>query len=46
MPYSWDFYLSGPIMLFDININGNGYIDETFWNLQNKNNMKVPKKYY
>ena len=42
-PYSWDFYLSGPILLFDINIDENGTISEIFFNLNNKKIMKVPK---
>jgi len=43
IPYSWDFYLSGPIMLFDINIDENGEISENFFDLKNENIMNVPK---
>lgn len=42
-PYSWDFYLSGPTMLFDINIDEHGVISEVFLNLDNKKIMNVPK---
>jgi len=42
-PYSWDFYLSGPISLFDINIDENGEISENFFDLKNENIMNVPK---
>lgn len=43
MPYSWDFYLSGPIILFDIDINEDGSINENFWNLSNNHTMNIPK---
>ena len=43
LPYSWDFHLSGPIMLFDINIKNNGIISENFWNLDNTNIVNIPK---
>lgn len=42
-PYSWDFFLSGPTMLFDINIDENGVISEKFFDLKNENLMIVPK---
>lgn len=42
-PYSWDFYMSGPIILFNINIDENGEINENFFDLKNENIMRVPK---
>jgi hypothetical protein len=42
-PNSWDFYLSGPSKLFDINIDENGIISEVFFDLDNKKIMNVPK---
>ena len=45
LPYSWDFRLSGPIMLFDINIKNNGIISENFWNLDNTNIVNIRKAF-
>lgn len=44
IPYSWDFHLSGPIKLFDINICSNGKIIEHMWNLDNETIENVPKE--
>ena len=44
MPYSWDFYLSGPIILFDITVLSNGSIIEKFWDLDNYKIINIPKK--
>jgi hypothetical protein len=43
MPDGWDFHLSGPIELFNININNGGLINETVWDLDNNTPMKIPK---
>ena len=43
MPYSWDFYLSGPIKLFEINLYENDVINEIFMKLENDKIMNVPK---
>ena len=44
MPNSWDFYLSAPSELFNIDIYKDGSIRETNWHLNNNTPMKVPKK--
>ena len=43
MPYSWDFYMSGPIELFNINIYSDGTIKETTWDLDNTKIITIPK---
>ena len=35
LPFSFDWYMSGPMMLFDLNIEQNGDIKENYFNLDN-----------
>lgn len=43
IPYSYDWYLSGPIMLFDINIQRTGTLDVKKYDLSNDEPCDIPR---
>lgn len=42
-PYSWDFYLSGPITLFDLELYENEPSRTIYFNLENRTPNKIPQ---
>jgi hypothetical protein len=42
LPFSYDFYLSGPVMLFDMELTKDGHIIKKFYDMNNQQMLNIP----